>query len=87
MASITLADAVAALAGPKSLGEHPEGDAILLHPQGMWGPYLKHRSLMVSLPKVCGCVVCVGCGTGGCEALESAIKLVDAKAGSKRAKG
>ena len=56
MAAVTLADAVAALAGPKALGPHPaDGEAVALVAQGPFGPYLKHRTLSVAIPKVRFC--------------------------------
>jgi topoisomerase IA-like protein len=50
---VTLADAVAALAGPRELGGHPDdGGPVRLHPQGRFGPYISHKTLLAPLPKV-----------------------------------
>jgi DNA topoisomerase-1 len=53
MASLTLEQAVALLAGPRALGPHPgDGAPVLVHPTGKFGPYLSHGPLLVSIPKV-----------------------------------
>lgn len=52
-ADVTLESAAAALAGPLPLGPHPEdGEAVKLHSSGRFGPYLQHRTLLASIPKV-----------------------------------
>lgn len=52
-ASVTVEQAVAALAGPRELGAHPgDGAPILLHASGRFGPYVAHRTLLAPVPKV-----------------------------------
>jgi hypothetical protein len=52
IAAVTLADAVAALAGARALGEHPAlGGEVRLHPVGRFGPYLSHNGLYAAMPK------------------------------------
>jgi DNA topoisomerase-1 len=61
----------------RALGEHPQGGAVAIMP-GRFGPYVKWEKVNATLPK-------------GTEpetiTLDEAVALVDAKAGSKPAKG
>lgn len=59
--SVTLELAVAALAGPASLGSHPgDGKPVLLHMRGRYGPYIQHKSLLAAIPKASGLQVAAG---------------------------
>eukprot|EP00775_Hariotina_reticulata_P013174 gene13174-13305_t len=77
-ASLTLDDALQLLALPRTVGVHPDSGEVIQANNGRFGPYLRHKSLFVTLPK--------GQDPLGV-ALEEALQLITAKEGKLRARG